>query len=80
MNLEIILSPRTVEWLERRAHAAGTDEAAFAATVLDQIAEQELGTNGVSAQVRLAAFDQWLASLPLRPGPPVHTDRASIYD
>lgn len=80
MNLELNISQRTAEWLEQKAETTGTDEAAVAANLLEQLAEEELGRNGSSATQRLAALDRWLASLPPRPGPPVDTSRESIYD
>lgn len=80
MQLEVTLSQQAAKWLEQRAQAAGTDEATIVATVLNQLAAQELGTNGAAGNQRLAAFDRWVASLPPRPGPSVDASRESIYD
>lgn len=83
MTLEVTLSPKTAEWLEEKAKAAGTDEAAVAARELQRLAEQELGEKrdraAQSVEERLAEFDRWTKSLP-RCGGKADPSRDTIYD
>jgi len=46
MNLEVSLSKKAAEWLEQRAQAVGTDQASIAARVLEEVAENDLRSNG----------------------------------
>lgn len=80
MNLELNVSQQTAAWLEQKARAAGTDESSVASHMLEELAAQELGTNGVAAADRLRSFREWVATVPARPGPPVDASRDSIYD
>jgi hypothetical protein len=80
MELELTISERAAEWLEQKAQAAGTDEATVAASVLNNLAEQELGSNGAAAEDRLRFFREWVAAIPPRPGPAVDASRDSIHN
>lgn len=80
MNLEVSISPRASAWLAQKAHAAGTDPAAVAASALEQLAERELGSSGAARAERLHRFREWVSGLSNRPGPLVDASRASIYD
>jgi hypothetical protein len=80
MTLAIQGSPGTDAWLERKANTSGADKASVASRVLDQAAEKDLTTLPHSPEERLRQFRAWVVTVPARPGPPVDTDRETIYD
>lgn len=80
MELELTISDNVAEWLEKKAHAAGTSEAAYAAKLLESLAQEELAHSGGTIDDRLRFFREWVATLPPLPGPPVDARRDSIYD
>ena len=83
MNLEVSISQTTADWLERKAEAAGAEEAEIAARVLEDAARRELAQNGEPSRPtgpdRLREFDRWTRSLPGRGGrADINTN--SLYD
>ena len=84
MTLSIVVTPRTEDWLERRAKALALDKSSAAAQFLHEAADRELaattGLASVQASERLQEFRRWVANVPARPGTPVDTSRESIYD
>lgn len=80
MELELTISANAAEWLEKKAHAAGTNEAAYAASLLESLAQEERARNADTINERLHFFREWVATLPALPGPPVDARRDGIYD
>jgi hypothetical protein len=84
MTLSIVVTPRTEDWLERRAKALALDKSSAAAQFLQEAADRELaattGLASVQAGERLQELRRWVANVPARPGTPVDTSRESIYD
>ena len=83
VNLEISVSPATADWLERKAEAAGANEAEIAARLLDDAARRDLRQNADFASLSppdwIREFDRWTQSLRGRGGrADTHTD--TLYD
>lgn len=83
-TIQIQLSETAAGWLERTARNAGAKPAEIASAVLEDAAKagaaRLVDASGLSAQERLRRFDEHMAKVPARPGPPVDTSRESIYD
>ncbi len=84
MTLSIVVTPRTEEWLERRARALAMDKSSAAAQVLQEAADRELsgstGLGSISLSARLHTFRNWVSQVPVRPGPPIDCSRENMYD
>lgn len=78
------VSPETALWLEQEARLHGLDSAWIAAVVLDDAAKAGVspikGASHLSSEERLRRFRAAMDKVPARPGPPVDTNRESIYD
>lgn len=83
VSIQVAVSNTTATWLDRQAQGAGTNRAQGASAVLEDAAKTgtpPLDTARFSPAERLRRFDEVMARVPERPGPPVDAWRDSIYD
>lgn len=80
VSIQVAVSDRTADWLDRRARGSGTNRAQIASAVLEDAAKAVPGLAGLTIQERLRRFRELADQIPARPGPPVDASRDSIYD
>jgi hypothetical protein len=83
VTIQVAVSNTTADWLDRAARGMGADRSKIASAVLEDAAKTgalTFGAAGLPPAERLRRFNEFMARMPNRPGPPVDASRDSIYD